>query len=236
MKRTEITNYLKDFFNFEGIVLISSTVILSVIIAFEVDLSLLWPSKLSISLLPIEIPGFRIFGWMINQTLLYMIIPLILILLYKKKPRDFGLQIKEIRGMWKYLLLFSIGIIIITFFVSKNPRFQEVYPMYKYARNDLSLLIIYEIIFLIYLFSWEFLFRGFILFGLEKRFGNYAILIQMIPFAIMHFAKPPVELLSSILGGILLGVIALRTRSVVPCWILHLMFSVPMDIFVYIWT
>jgi membrane protease YdiL (CAAX protease family) len=66
------------------------------------------------------------------------------------------------------------------------------------------------------------------LFGLEEKFGYYAVLIQMIPFLILHNGKPAPETFGAILGGIALGILALRTRSIYYCVITHMsvMFSI----------
>lgn len=76
--------------------------------------------------------------------------------------------------------------------------------------------------------GWEFIWRGFMLFGLEKKFGYYAVLIQMIPFVILHNGKPFLETLGAIPGGIALGLLALRTRSIYYCVAVHIgvMFSI----------
>ena len=78
--------------------------------------------------------------------------------------------------------------------------------------------------------SWEFFFRGYMLFGLEERFGKYSVLIQMIPFTILHHGKPFAESLGAILAGILLGVIALETRSFIYGALLHWLVAVSMDV------
>ena len=76
--------------------------------------------------------------------------------------------------------------------------------------------------------AWEFIWRGFMLFGLEKRFGGYAVLMQMIPFVILHNGKPFLETFGAIFGGIALGILALRTRSFYYCVVTHIgvMFSI----------
>ena len=78
------------------------------------------------------------------------------------------------------------------------------------------------------MFAWEFIWRGFMLFGLEKKFGGYAVLMQMIPFVILHNGKPFLETFGAILGGIALGILALRTRSIYYCVLTHIgvMFSI----------
>lgn len=60
------------------------------------------------------------------------------------------------------------------------------------------------------------------LFGLEKKFGFYAVFIQMIPFVILHNGKPFIETLSAIPGAIALGWLALRTRSFYYCVVVHI--------------
>ena len=60
------------------------------------------------------------------------------------------------------------------------------------------------------------------LFGLDPALGEYAIYVQMIPFAIAHVGKPEVETLSSIAGGILLGYVIRQCRSFWPAFLLHL--------------
>jgi membrane protease YdiL (CAAX protease family) len=76
--------------------------------------------------------------------------------------------------------------------------------------------------------AWEFIWRGFMLFGLEEKFGYYAVLIQMIPFLILHNGKPAAETFGAIVAGLALGILALKTRSVLYCIITHagVMFSI----------
>lgn len=59
------------------------------------------------------------------------------------------------------------------------------------------------------------------LFGLKEKFGYYAILIQMIPFTILHNGKPQIETFSAIIAGIALGILALRTGSFIYGVIIH---------------
>ena len=69
--------------------------------------------------------------------------------------------------------------------------------------------------------GWEFLWRGYTLFGLKEKFGYYAVLIQTIPFTILHNGKPELETFSAILAGIILGILALRTGSFIYGVIIH---------------
>jgi len=85
--------------------------------------------------------------------------------------------------------------------------------MYRFSKGGLTLFILYESAAGVLLLSWEFFLRGFMLFGLEKRFGKTTVLIQLIPFV-----------------GFILGIISLRTRSFIPGLILHIVLLLSLDI------
>jgi membrane protease YdiL (CAAX protease family) len=71
------------------------------------------------------------------------------------------------------------------------------------------------------LFGWEFLFRGWILFGYARQFSGNALWLQAVPFAIAHFGKPEIETLSTIFGGFAFGWIAWRCRSFLYPFLIH---------------
>jgi len=64
-------------------------------------------------------------------------------------------------------------------------------------------------------FIWtELIFRGFFVIGLARVMGSAAVVPMCSVYAFRHFAKPIGESISSILGGYILGVIALNSRNV----------------------
>ena len=65
--------------------------------------------------------------------------------------------------------------------------------------------------------------------GLAKRFGQMTILIATIPYLMIHFTKPPVEALAAIVGGIVMGFLAYRTKSVWWGVALHVSVAALMD-------
>jgi len=52
----------------------------------------------------------------------------------------------------------------------------------------------------------------------------------MMPFFFAHFGKPPIEALGSIFGGVIIGLLAIRVRSIWPCVIIHSFMQLWMDI------
>jgi hypothetical protein len=72
------------------------------------------------------------------------------------------------------------------------------------------------------MFSWEFVWRGFLLFTMAQTLGpGAAIWLQAVPFAFMHLGKPEFESLSTIFGGAGFGFIAWRTQSFYYGWLIH---------------
>src|SRR5690606_31911650 len=128
----------------------------------------------------------------------------------------------------KITLVFILIMLPLVWIVSSFPQFNKTYPHLEDAKTSWLIFIIFETGMLIYMFSWEFIWRGFMLFGLREKFGYYAVLIQMIPFLILHNGKPAPDTFGAIVAGIALGILALRTRSIFYCVFTHMsvMFSI----------
>ena len=74
----------------------------------------------------------------------------------------------------------------------------------------------------VYMFCWEWFFRGFGLFGMAQGWGVFAaIAIQAIGFGLAHSGKPPAEMWSAFGGGLLLGILCWREKSFVPAFFTH---------------
>lgn len=170
--------------------------------------------------------------WFLADFFTLGIIPVLLIIfLLKEKPKDYGITFGDYKSGFLYSGIFLAFMIVILWFVSAQEEFAQVYPHYPYARNNWNVFFVFEAGMLFYMIGWEFIWRGFTLFGLFEKFGYYAVLIQMIPFVILHNGKPPLETFSSIIGGIALGILALKTRSFLYCVIIHFGIMFTIDFF-----
>ncbi|MBN2572235.1 MAG: CPBP family intramembrane metalloprotease [Ignavibacteriales bacterium] len=170
--------------------------------------------------------------WFIGDFIALFVLPLLIIKIFlKERISDFGVKFGDIKIGLKYSFIFLAFMVPVIWFISASPAFAIKYPHLQKAKMDWMLFLIYEMGMLLYMFSWEFIWRGFMLFGLEVKFGYYAVLIQMIPFVILHNGKPDIETFSSILGGIALGILALRTRSFIYGVIVHMGVMLSIDFF-----
>ena len=69
------------------------------------------------------------------------------------------------------------------------------------------------------------------LFGLRRAWGDIAaIVITSAGFGVMHIGKPVPEMISSFFGGAILGWLAIRGRSFLPCFVVHWVVSILMDL------
>ena len=167
--------------------------------------------------------------WFVGDFFTFFILGILIIKFgFKEKLKDFGVQLGDVKTGLSFTIIFLFVMIILVWFVSAAPEFAEKYPHLAGAKSNWNILMIYEVGMLLYMIAWEFIWRGFMLFGLEKKFGYYSVLIQMIPFVILHNGKPFLETFGAIFGGIALGILALRTRSFYYCVIIHIgvMFSI----------
>ncbi|NIN99991.1 MAG: CPBP family intramembrane metalloprotease [Anaerolineae bacterium] len=158
----------------------------------------------------------------VSSFILYFLIPLgIIVLVFREDPRKYGLRL----GDWKKGAMFSVGGIalmaVVIVGLVQLDEFRQYYRLGRFEQPDPATLAEFALRLGIFMFSWEFMFRGFMLFGLKERFGSLAIWIQAIPFAIMHVGKPELETLSTIFGGAAFGYVDLESRSVFPSVVIH---------------
>jgi membrane protease YdiL (CAAX protease family) len=153
-----------------------------------------------------------------DRVIFYFIIPMLVILLiFRESPSNFGFQWGNWRVGLAWTAVVAVVMVIILWFVARTPAMQSYYNT-RAPKETLRLIYLTAVD----LFGWEFIWRGFMLFGLARILGpGPAILIQAIPFAFMHLGKPEVETLSTIFGGIGFGFVAWQSQSFVYPWLIH---------------
>ena len=167
--------------------------------------------------------------WFLGDFItLFVLTALIIKFVLKENLKDYGLKLGDFKiGLFLSLTFFIVMLPLVWIF-SASPDFVQKYPHLLSTRTNWNEFFIYESALLVYMSAWEFIWRGFMLFGLKEKFGYYSVLIQMIPFVILHNGKPAAETFGAIIGGIALGILAFRTSSIYYCIITHMgvMFSI----------
>ena len=151
----------------------------------------------------------------------YAVIPLlVIIIILRKNPLDFGLRVGS-PGIWgKYVLIICLISAIILFTASYMPSLQKYYQMEKFS------FLSYFLTSSVSLAASEFMYRGFLIFGLRDKFKEGSILIQTIPFVLLHLGKPELETISTLFTGVLFGYVVYRGNSYWPAFIIHLFINI----------
>ena len=114
-----------------------------------------------------------------------------------------------------------------------------MYPLINFNLYSWWQIAIYFVSYLLYYIGWEYLFRGILFFGAEKKCGVLcSILVGTLISALIHtsiagFGKPMIETLSAIPAGMIFGYVTAKTRSINYSLIMHLMVGVFTDIFIF---
>jgi membrane protease YdiL (CAAX protease family) len=160
--------------------------------------------------------------WFVGDFFTFLILPVFIIkFILKEKLKDYGLNLGDYKLGIQVSLIFILFMLPLIWIVSSSEEFVLFYPHLPGTKINWNIFIVYELGMLIYLTAWEFIWRGYMLFGLYEKFGYYSVLIQMIPFLILHNGKPVLETFGAIFGGIALGILALRTSSILYCIFVH---------------
>jgi len=149
-----------------------------------------------------------------DRVILYLVIPLLIIVfIFRENPKEYGFGL----GDWKAgLIITTLGILImapVIYYLGHGDESMKAY--YQPYVNGLPWTTFLDLI------GWEFIFRGWILFGYARKFGPESLWLQAVPFALMHNGKPEVETLSTIFGGFAFGWVAYRTKSFLYPFIIH---------------
>ncbi len=168
--------------------------------------------------------------WSAASVVVRVLVPLALIVFwYRASPSDYGFRFWKKGHGWVYLGMYMVMMPLLVG-VSFLPSFQDKYPFYDHAGESVWHFVLYELCYGVQFFSLEAFFRGFIIFALFKKFGYHAVLIMTIPYCLIHFGKPVPETLGAVVAGLLLGFMAIHSKSFLPGALLHWSVGFTMDI------
>lgn len=180
----------------------------------------------------------------VGGFLAVVVLPCLFIrIMFRDSARSFGLSIpSDKRGeLWFRSGLLLLAGFPIFYFSSTNPELQSHYPYVRDFAGPTQL-VLFEISTLLFYACVEFIFRGYILFGVEKLLkGNepsrsnriataIAIVVSAIPYIIWHLEKPAPELVGALFWAIIAGVSAIQYRTVIHLIVIHWLWNVCLDV------
>ena len=162
----------------------------------------------------------------------YVIGPVLVIRYVLRRPlREMGLRFRGACPHWPmYALLYSVALPVIVV-ASFGAAFQAKYPFYDLAPHESFWphLWLWWFLYAAQFVALEFFFRGFLLHGLAPRLGWVSIFAMAVPYNMLHYGKPMPEALVAIAGGVILGSLSLKTRSIWWGASLHIAIALTMD-------
>lgn len=181
--------------------------------------------------------------WFATSFVLYLVMPLVVSFATRGSFHErYGFQFGDWRAGLKISALFLAVMLPATWVASTLDSFKGIYPLAgngAYLEHlgggktafSWRLFLTYEAGYMAYFFAWEFLFRGWMVQGLVPKWGRaQAVLVQVMPFAVMHLGKAELEAIGSIIAGVALGILAVRTRSFFYGFFLHGAVALWMDL------
>ncbi len=156
---------------------------------------------------------------------LYFIIPFSIASLMKL---NVGLSIGKKDG-YKYALLLLLLSLPLSYYASNLREFDDYYPIFYFRTwNEF---ILREIALTLSFFACEAFYRGILLFPLAKKNETLAILLQNVPYTLLHTGKPFLEIPYAFVAGVVFCKIDLKSESFLPSFLLHYTGSLIFDIF-----
>jgi membrane protease YdiL (CAAX protease family) len=155
-------------------------------------------------------------------------------------PASLGLAV----GRWRLgLVLCAVGtplVVFAAFVGSRDPALRDVYPFSRDTLGRPGAFTLHEAAYaLLYYPAWEFAFRGVLLFGLAAALPAgpaglaVAVIVQTMLSTVYHLGHPPSEVISAFAFGIVFGVIAAATGSILYPLYLHALVGVLDDLFIW---
>ena len=167
--------------------------------------------------------GWRMFGYVVIPIIVLAFLPGQRILDYHLSPRGF------FKHLWIYIALFA-AVLPAVLLASTTRAFRHTYPFYRIANRSVGDLAMWEALYAAQFLSLEFFFRGFLLHGLRRALGANAIFVMLVPYCMIHYGKPMPETFGAIGAGLILGTLAMRTRSIWGGVLIHVGVATTMDV------
>lgn len=187
-------------------------------------------------------------------ALLLVVIPVLIIKFwFRESLSDYGLGLPKPNRVrytiWSTVFL-TVLMVPLVYFSSRDASMRATYPFFRQF-DSLGAFLLYELGYGVFFLVIEFIFRGYLLFGLygahhpqgmsgarESRelpmLNHYAILISMLAYCTWHLGKPIPEYWGTLMFGVVTGTIALTSGTIWHIVLVHWLVNVWLDYL--IWT
>ncbi|MHA1377459.1 MAG: CPBP family intramembrane glutamic endopeptidase [Candidatus Helarchaeota archaeon] len=176
---------------------------------------------------------------------LFLILPIIIIRYYFKEPysdlKNYGFQLGEKKFNFIWTII-GFALLPIIFFTASEHTILAEYPLSKLVTQNIGVFIFYYLMYFTYYLGYEFIFRGYLQFGLKSEdTGNLGIIfiltIQTLITGLFHIGKPIFEIIPAFIIGPIFGLITLKGRSLIwPVLAFHFSLGLVIDLGAIVWS
>lgn len=173
--------------------------------------------------------------WCFGGALLLMgVLPAMIVkFVFHERLSDYGVCLGNRVRTVRSFLVYAPGIALVAYLSARNPSFWKEYPINHNAGTSSAMFGLHALTYLMFYIGWEFQFRGFMQYGLRESMGmTNALMVQIMASVIVHIGKPTGEIYGSIVGGLIWGILAFRTRSLLSGLLQHALLGILLDWFI----
>lgn len=151
-------------------------------------------------------------------------------LLLPGTPEQYGVGDANWTVSLYWILLFGGAISFIPWYSARQEEMYNFYPQVRVRDWNRRLIVINALVWVLYMFAYEFLFRGFLLMGVAAAFGWWpAIIVTAALSATTHIPKGAKETFGTIPLSFVLSLIVIQTGAIWACVATHAILAISND-------
>lgn len=163
-------------------------------------------------------------------ALLGVVPALVITVVLRERLTDYGVGWGEPRRTWGTIAVLVPVFLLVAYTARSDASLLTKFPINPRAGESATMFALHAATYLLFYVGWEFHFRGYLLFGLRPSIGAAnAVLLQTMASALLHIGSPAAETFGAILAGVLWGVLALWTRSLLSGLVQHFLLGLALD-------
>ena len=165
-------------------------------------------------------------------TFLALIPGILFFTIWKMYWHSFGITFQKVAENWYWLLGLPLIIFTINYFSAKKPDIYLRYPQMRIQEWSPGIYLLSTLGWILYLISYEFLFRGILLLNCIEAFGVWpAIAINVAIYSAIHMTNGFKETIGAIPFGLIACLLVVHSGSILIPIVMHVSLSVSTEIF-----
>lgn len=171
-----------------------------------------------------NVPVSKILFQRLLGGVLFGLIPLLMIVfVFRGSIDNYGFAGNNPVKIFLYWIPLAVLCIVVGYRFSRNEKYLALYPQIRVSEWSGKLVAASALSWILYLFGYEFLLRGFLLFSCLESFGTWpAIIINICLYTLIHLHKGTIEAVGSLFVGFLFCYLAIFLGSFWIAFFIHI--------------